>query len=119
MSDLHKETWENYVSSWGATSVEEKRALFAKSLAPECEYNDPKSKAKGYDELLACMLAFHKQMPGGHFVTKHFRAHHNQCIACWDMMAGDGTVAGEGISYGKYNAEGKLVVMTGFFDPRV
>jgi hypothetical protein len=118
MSDMHKETWEAYVSSWGATSVEEKRALYAKCLAPECEYNAPFTKAKGHDELLACMLDFHKQLPGGHFVTKLFRTHSDQCIACWDMMAGDGSFVGDGISYGRYDAEGKLITMTGFFEQR-
>jgi hypothetical protein len=116
MSDMYGEIWEAYCSSWRAVSAEEKRGLYEKCLAPDCEYNDPMVKAKGHDELLAYMIGFHQQIPGGHFVTKYFRAHNDQSIACWDMNNGDGAVVGEGISYGKYNAQGRLIAMTGFFD---
>lgn len=116
MINLHKDTWETYTSSWKVASAEEKRTIFAKCLVADCEYNDPMTVAKGQDELLTYMLGFHKQIPGGHFVTKYFLAHNNQSIARWDMKTGDGTVVGEGISYGKYNSEGRLVAMTGFFD---
>ena len=32
------------------------------------------------------------------------------------MVGGDGTVLGEGISYGEYADDGRLRTMTGFFD---
>jgi hypothetical protein len=117
MNDPYQTTWEAYASSWQVASAQDKRALYEQCLAPDCEYNDPLIKTKGHDELLAYMLGFHQQIPGGHFVTKYFRAHNNQSIVRWDMKTGDGTVVGEGISYGKYNAQGKLIAMTGFFDP--
>ena len=107
--------WEIYVSAWKAESATDKRALFEQCLDVECEYNDPLIKTKGWDELLAYMVDFHQQIPGGYFVTTYFLAHHNQSIAKWEMLNGEHTVAGEGISYGKYNKNGKLVAMTGFF----
>jgi hypothetical protein len=117
-TDLHRETWDIYTLAWQVASAAEKRAIYAECLAPDCEYNDPLARTKGYDELLDYMLDFQRQVPGGRFVVKHFLAHNDQSIACWDMVTGDGTVAGDGISYGKYNAEGKLTAMTGFFEPR-
>ena len=116
MSNMHKQTWDTYASAWAVTSPEEKRALYAKCLAAECEYNDPQTKAIGHDELLDTMLAFHKMIPGGHFETKYFRAHNNQSIARWDMFNAEGAIIGDGISYARYNADGKLLAMTGFFD---
>jgi hypothetical protein len=61
------------------------------------------------------MLDFHRQIPGGHFVTTWFLAHHQCSIAKWEMRNGENIVIGEGISYGTYNDEQKLLSMTGFF----
>lgn len=116
MSNDDQKTWETYASAWKAESVIDKRALFEKCLDVECEYNDPLMKTKGWDELLAYMLDFHQQIPRGYFVTTYFLAHNCQSIAKWEMLNGENRVVGEGISYGKYNKNGKLVAMTGFFE---
>ena len=116
MSNKFEEAWEIYTSSWKAESTDDKRDICEKCLDTACEYNDPLIRTKGWNELLEYMLDFHKQIPGGHFVTKYFLAHSNKSISRWDMKNSDNTVLGEGISYGEYNKEGKLVSMTGFFE---
>ncbi|MEO1172958.1 MAG: nuclear transport factor 2 family protein [Myxococcota bacterium] len=110
-----KETWNTYASSWGATSDKERRERYQAALDPECVYTDPQMQARGFDELLAYMKQFHEQVPGGYFVTREFTAHHDRSLAKWNMCGADGTVLGDGISYGEYNQNGKLVAMTGFF----
>ncbi|MCH9686820.1 MAG: nuclear transport factor 2 family protein [Deltaproteobacteria bacterium] len=116
MSTTTEKTWEQYVSSWKAASAEAKRALFERCLSPRCVYTDPTTKADGWDALLSYMLEFHRQVPGGHFVTTYFRAHHGRSIARWNMVDGEGTVLGDGTSYGQYDEAGKLTAMVGFFD---
>ena len=116
MNDRHERTWEAYVSAWRAPSADEKRATLRASVADECEYRDPLIEAKGHEPLIAYMVDFHKQVPGGHFVTTYFLAHHDRSIAKWNMVDGSGTVIGDGTSYGQYRGDGKLVAMTGFFE---
>ncbi len=116
MNAQHQSQWELYTSAWKVSTEAEKRALFEQSLAPECIYRDPLTVAEGWDALASYMLEFHNMIPGGHFVTREFKAHNNRSIAEWNMCAGDGTVVGVGISYGEYNSTGKLVSMAGFFD---
>ncbi len=115
-TDLQK-TWATYVSSWRATTEEAKRALFEESLSRDCVYTDPLTRARGQDELIAYMLEFHQQIPGGHFVTTEFMAHHDRSIAKWEMRDGNDTVIGDGVSYGEYDHHGKLLSMNGFFKP--
>ena len=117
MSKTFQGTWETYTRSWNATNPAEKRLLFGKSLDPACEYNDPLIKTKGWDELEVYMLDFHRQVPGGHFVTIYFLAHHDKSIARWEMRNAENVLLGDGISYGEYNDKGNLVCMTGFFEP--
>ncbi len=116
MQDVYRDIWETYAASWKAQTAVEKHALFERSLDPSCIYTDPVQQAHGWDALIAYMLDFHTQIPGGHFVTQYFLAHHGRSIAKWEMRNGDDMVVGEGISYGRYNAQGKLVDMTGFFE---
>ncbi len=109
-------TWEKYVSAWKAITAKEKSDVLRNSVVAACVYTDPATIARGHEELIAYMLGFHQQVPGGHFVTTYFLAHHNVSIAKWNMVSGDGAVIGDGVSYGQYNEQGELVAMTGFFE---
>jgi SnoaL-like domain len=116
MSTNKQATWENYVSSWKEVTAKGKADALGQCVTAACVYTDPMTFARGHEELVAYMLAFHQQVPGGHFVTTYFLAHHDVSIAKWNMVSGDGTVIGDGVSYGQYNAQGMLVAMTGFFE---
>ncbi|MEM7344846.1 MAG: nuclear transport factor 2 family protein [Chloroflexota bacterium] len=116
MNTNFKETWETYVSSWKVETAAEKRAIFEKALAPNCHYQYPLASTTNWDELVAYMLDFHQQIPGGHFVTTYFAHHNDKSIATWQMKSGDNIVLGNGISYGEYNVQGVLTSMIGFFE---
>jgi hypothetical protein len=93
-----------------------RRAIYETCLAPNCAYTDPLVQANGWDELLAYMLDFHRQLPGAHFVTEQFIEHHQRSIARWKMMNVDAIAIGDGVSYAEYDLQGRLVAMTGFFE---
>ena len=111
-----EDVWETYVRSWNATTPEERRVLFENSLDPGCVYRDPLIRAEGWDALIAYILDFQRQVAGGRFVTRYFMDYGDQSIARWDMQGADGSVLGDGISYGEYGPDRKLVRMTGFFE---
>jgi hypothetical protein len=108
--------WETYVRSWKVATAAEKRALFEASLSAECVYRDPLVRAEGWDALVAYMLAFHKQVPGGHFVTQQFITYGDRSVARWEMQGAGGSVLGDGISYAEYADDGKILTMMGFFE---
>lgn len=112
-----KAMWETYARAWKEASAAAKAAALQECVAADCVYTDPLTVARGHEELIRYMLDFHKQVPGGHFPLTYFLDHHNVSIARWNMAAGDGSVIGEGMSYGQYGQDGKLVAMTGFFEP--
>lgn len=116
MSHDYEATWRRYASAWKAETAEEKRAILDGSVIPECVYTDPLVQLTGWDALVQYMLEFHEQIPGGHFVTTWFLAHHGRSVARWNMVDGAGTVHGDGVSYVEYDDDGRLVSMTGFFD---
>lgn len=110
-----RKTWDTYASTWNAPA-DQRKALFEASLDARCVYTDPTQQTEGWDALMAYMDEFQQQVPGGHFVTRTFQTHHDRSIATWTMHGEDGSTLGQGISYGQYTAQGKLIAMTGFFD---
>jgi len=113
----YRDAWERYAAIWKLEGEQAKRDQCGVALAKDVVYTDPLTRRTGYDELVAYMLEFHQQVPGGHFVTQQFWAHHGRSVARWNMVTADGSVAGEGVSYAEHGADGKLTSMTGFFDP--
>jgi hypothetical protein len=63
------------------------------------------------------MEDFQRQIPGAYFEVLDFLSHHNTSLARWDMKSADGAKIGDGYSFGEYSSDGKLVKMTGFFEP--
>jgi hypothetical protein len=114
--DERRAVWERYTASWKAKTVAEKRALFETCLAPGCVYTDPLARTQGHDELLAYMLDFHRQIPGGYFETEQFIEHHDRSVSRWTMKNADAVPVGDGISYAEYDQQGRLVAMTGFYE---
>lgn len=112
----HRAIWEQYVEAWKVPSAAAKRMLFEKALATQCVYTDPLTVATGWEALLDYMLEFQRQVPGGHFVTEQFIAHHDRSIARWRMVDARGAAMSTGMSYGEYESSGKLATMTGFFE---
>jgi hypothetical protein len=115
-TEQHQQTWETYTSAWQAPTAEAKARALQASVEPGCVYRDPLTSVEGHAALIDYMIGFHQQVPGGCFKTRSFRAHSARSIATWHMCDAAGAVIGEGISYGEYAADGKLVAMTGFFD---
>jgi predicted transcriptional regulator YdeE len=81
MANEQRTVWERYVASWRAVSAAERRTAFEACLAPDCVYTDPLTRTQGWDALAAYMLEFHRQFPGGHFVTEYFLAHHGSRLS--------------------------------------
>ena len=116
MNATLQQTWERYAATWKMTDRAARLAVFAEVLAEGAVYTDPLVQASSWDELIAYMENFHQQVPGGHFVTTGFASHHQKSLAQWDMKTGAGATIGNGVSYGEYDAQGKLLSMNGFFE---
>jgi len=113
----YRKTWDRYSQSWTCAKPSERVELFGSSLDPDCRYSDPLTATQGWDALAAYMEDFQRQIPGAHFEVVDFLSHHNTSFVRWDMKSADGAKIGDGHSFGEYGPNGKLVKMTGFFEP--
>ncbi len=114
-TDTFRATWETYTSSWKAQGAA-KASLLDAAVRDDAVYTDPLAQTTSREGLIAYMREFHKLFPGSYFHTTYFLAHNRRSIARWEMRNGEDAVLSEGMSYGEYDAEGKLVSMTGFYE---
>jgi len=109
-------TWLTYVDAWNAERQDDRIRLLSEAGVSDSRYVDPNVDLMGHTSLANYMGEFHNQLPGAQFVLTRFLSHHHKSIACWDVHDKNGKTLFSGISYGTYNAEGKLTAEHGFFD---
>lgn len=113
----HKNTWDIYTTSWSETDVAKRLKLFERCLSPDCVYTDPLTQATGYGPLSEYVSGLQRSVPGVRFVTTDFKTHHDQSLAHWNMVDAKGRTLVQGASHGRYDVDGRLKTMTGFFEP--
>ncbi len=112
----HEVTWGLYGKAWSQVPATERQDLLARTVEPNCRYADPTQTCDGVNALAEAMQQFQQFMPGASFALSGFAVHHDQAMVNWNLLDDQGKVAGSGTSFGRYNGEGRLVQITGFFD---
>ncbi len=115
-NSLRQDIWEIYTQAWAEDDHLKRLRLFEESLDSECEYTDPITHTKGYEQLASYMSELHKNVPGVRFVSTDFKSHHDYSLTHWNMIDKMGNVLAQGVSYGRYGSDGRLLQMTGFYD---
>lgn len=116
---MHEEylaTWTRYQAAWSDISSEERKALLKESVAADAVYTDPTNECRGLEELIAKIEQSQRKTPGPSFENTRLLTHHQQALSSWTMRSKEGTALATGNSYARFNAEGLLVQMTGFFE---
>ncbi len=115
-NEAYLSTWNTYQKAWANISPAERQDLLSSSVAEDCIYTDPGAECHGLKELIAHIEQFQQQFPGTLFHNDKFTDHHAQGLFNWTWYGADGTtVASTGTSYARFDKEGLLTQMTGFF----
>ncbi len=112
----HEVTWELYGKAWSPVTAAARQGMLARTVDPDCQYADPTQACAGVAALAEAMHQFQQFMPGASFALTGFTVHHDQAMVSWNLLDERGKVVGTGTSFGRYNPDGRLVQMTGFFD---
>ena len=110
-------TWDNFQAAWSNIPADQRTKLLRENLSRDCVYTDPNGIAHGYDEITERIKGTQEQFPGASFAGDTFATHHGQAISTWTMRNGAGNPIFLGKSYARFGEDGRLVQMTGFFEP--
>lgn len=79
---------------------------------------DPPMDGTGHDEICRLVDIVLTHFPGHHFVrTSAVDTHHDMARYAWSLVDPDGTEATSGLDVAQFDADGKLLHITGFFGP--
>ncbi|HEV8515190.1 MAG TPA: hypothetical protein VGQ59_18035 [Cyclobacteriaceae bacterium] len=109
-----EKVWELYMNSWSETVPEKRMKILEQILIVDCIDTDTFTHTVGREELSKYMAEFQKKVIGVKFITTHFKEHHNQSLAHWDMVDGQNKLITKGASFAMYNEENKLTQMNSF-----
>ena len=111
---IYRNVWELYMKSWSESDSVKRMESLEQILIQDCIDTDTFSHTVGREDLSNYMADFQKQVIGVKFITTHFKEHHNQSLAHWDMIDGQNKLITKGASFAMYNEEGKLTQMNSF-----
>lgn len=110
-------TWNNFQAAWSDIPADRRAELLHDNLSEDCVYTDPNGMAHSYDELAERIQGTQTQFPGASFTGDTFTTHHMQAISTWTMRDGENNPIFLGKSFARFGEDGRLVQMTGFFEP--
>ena len=92
--------------------------LIAAVWHPEGVLVDPPMDGAGHDEICGLVDIVLTHFPAHRFVrTSAVDTHHDMARYSWSLVGPDGTEATSGLDVARFDADGKLLHITGFFGP--
>ena len=109
--------WQRYADTWSAELALRLPELEA-CLHEECSYCDPNGLVHGRPALSDYMEGFRQSAVGARFQILAVAEHHGRSLSAWELRGATGTVLQTGRSFAAHSEEGRLLHITGFFDPQ-
>lgn len=114
-NDTLQETYNSYLNAFSDVAIDERERLLRQSVTDDVAFMNPKGSSQGFGELVAHIEQFQKQNPWGYFLNKKLIAHHGQFLSEWTMYKKDGSEFATAHTYGRFNDEGLITDLIGFF----
>lgn len=113
-----KQTVDRYFDIWNETEPAARRALIEQTWSERALYLDPLLSGEGQDGIDKMVEAVQAQYPGYRFErTSPVDEHHDRVRFSWILASrSDAEPLVSGVDFGVVAADGRLEVITGFFD---
>lgn len=106
-----------YFDLWNETDPSARAAALAATWTADASYRDPLLAAEGYEALNAMIAAVHAQYPGHRFgLTSAIDRYPGRARWGWSLAGPDGTPIVTGLDVAVLAEDGRLRMVTGFFD---
>ena len=110
-----QQIWKTYQDAWADIAVDERERLLRQSVTDDVIFTAPPYEGQGLGNLVKHMEQFQEQVPGAHFKSNKLLTQHGQLISEWTMYNKDGSVSLTSYSYARFNEQGRLTLLAGFW----
>lgn len=115
--DNLQQTYNSYLGAYSDIEPTERERLLRQSVTDDIISVSPDGESRGFGNLVEHIEQFQKQKPGAYFMSNKLIAHRDQFLSEWTMFSKDGSPAATAHTYGRFNEQGLLTYLIGFFEP--
>ena len=110
-----QQVWKTYQDAWADIAVDERERLLRQSVTDDVTFNSPLYEGQGLGNLVKHMEQFQERAPGAHFKSNKLLTQHDQLLSEWTMYKKDGSEFLTSHSYARFNDQGRLTHLAGFW----
>ena len=110
-----QQIWKTYQDAWADIAVDERERLLRQSVTDDVIFTAPPYEGQGLGNLVKHMEQFQEQVPGAHFKSNKLLTQHGQLLSEWTMYNKDGSELLTSHSYARFNEQGRLTHLAGFW----
>ena len=114
--DTLQQTYNSYLGAYSDIGATERKRLLQQSVTDDVISVNPNGESRGLDNLVEHIEQFQKQKTGATFKSNKLIAHHDQFLSEWTMYGKDGSAAATAHTYGRFNEQGLITYLIGFFE---
>ncbi len=114
-NDTLQQTYNSYLDAYNDIAVDERGRLLRQSVTDDVVFTNPSGESQGFGKLMEHIEEFQKQRKGASFKSNKLLAHHGQFLSEWTMYDKDGSALATAHTYGRFNEQGLLTYLIGFF----
>jgi hypothetical protein len=117
---MNKETleklWKSYLDVYADIPADERERLLRQSVTDDVVSTNPDGEIQGIGNLAEHIEQFQKKSPGAYLKSNKVLTNHNQLLSEWTICGKDGSEIATGHAYARFNGQGRLTHLTGFWD---
>ncbi|WP_420587144.1 nuclear transport factor 2 family protein [Ruegeria sp.] len=114
MPDSHQ-TIADYGAAWQETDAPKRLALLERCFAENGRYTDPTADVHGRAHLATHIGEVLSSAGGRVELTSKPTQHHDVAHFTWHMVASDGSIVVSGHDFARFDTDGRIVQLAGFF----
>jgi hypothetical protein len=114
-TDSLQKIWNAYLNTYSDIAASERERLLRQSVTDDVVFTGPNEEGQGFGNLVEHIGQFQKQSPGAHFESNELLIQHGQLLSEWTLYKKDGAKIATGHTYARFNAQGRLTHLAGFF----
>ena len=113
--DTAEQIWKSYLQAYSNVSPEERRRLLELTVSDDIVSTNPGDEFTGLESLIVHVEHFQQRLPGAYFKLNKLLFHHEQALSEWTLHRSDDTPLRTAYTYGRFNDQGRMTLLTGFF----
>ena len=107
--------WSSYLEAYGHVSKEDRERLLRQSVTEDIISLNPGDECQSIEALIKHIEVFQTRMAGAYFKVNNLQVHHDHLLSEWTLFRADNAAVATGHTHARFNEQGLVTELCGFF----